>query len=180
MFGVKLDIGLIGELLVELKLAELGWRPIRLDSRRAAANADLIAIRGAKRTVIQVKTSHAQTGGSHPYSLHLGRAGGFLRAGSAFFNSKDGPLAADLIVGVYYRPSAARFFVLPVSIAEELCQRHALYWSSVTKRSGGQRDASFPVYIPFNHPGHAHAKHLRELAEMLGSFEDRWDLLGLA
>lgn len=179
-FGVKLDIGLIGELLVELKLAELGWHPIRLDSRRAAANADLIALRGAERTVIQVKTSHAQTGGSHPYSLHLGRAGAFLRTGSSFFNSKDGPMAADLIVGVYYRPSATRFFVLPVSVAETLCQRHALYWNSVTKRTGGQRDASFPVYIPFDNPSRAHAQHFGALAKTLGSFEERWDLLSLS
>jgi hypothetical protein len=172
------DIGLIGELAVELKLAEAGWHPTRLDTRRAAANADLLAVSGKQRVAIQVKTTKG-FGHSHCNDLGLGYTTGYVGGGS-FFNSKEGPLVSDVVVGVSYEPGASRFVVMPVAFAEALCRFHCDYWRATPTRDGsdtGTRSASFPLYIAFKKVRRTHTEHHSALQRNLLAFEDRWEML---
>jgi hypothetical protein len=141
-------VGLLGELEVELQLARKGWHPIRLDTARMAPNIDLLAIKGRNRVAIQVKTTAAESH-SHSDCLFFGYATGYLRKKAKIFNAKDGPLIADVIVGVSYQEKGTRFVVMPVAFAEALCCRACDYWSAVPTRKGGARSASFPIYLFF-------------------------------
>lgn len=174
------NVGLIGELRVELRLAEMGWRPLRLDSRRAAVNADLIAVQRDRRVAIQVKATGP--GHSHSDSMGFGASKAFLQDGTSIFNSKEGAFLADLVVGVNYSATDCRFVVMPVAFAEKLCRAHCRYWRAVpatkraTKRQGERSDA-FRVYLCFRKVRSTHARHHSRMQRNLLAFEDRWDLL---
>jgi hypothetical protein len=55
-----MNIGLLGQLLVEQRLVENGRHPVRLDAARMAANADLLAIKERNKVTLQVKTTAAR------------------------------------------------------------------------------------------------------------------------
>lgn len=176
------DIGLIGELFVELRLAEQGWHPVRLDRRRAALNVDLVAVRGRSRVAIQVKATSA-VDHSHRDHLQFGYSNDFL-AGGTVFNGKESPLKADVIIGVSHSPEDPRIVILPVAFAEALCGFHCRYWSSApAKKRGtgelGPRSKSFPLYLAFRStPTRGkHVAHAERLQRNLLAFENRWDLL---
>jgi hypothetical protein len=177
---VTVDVGLIGELLVELRLAENGWRPMRLDARRTAVNADVIAVREKLRVSIQVKATKG-FGHSHASDLGFGYSSDFLEGGTVF-NGKPGPFVADVVVGVSYDPAGSRFVVLPVALAEQVCARHCAYWHSIpaTKRKTGEpgeRSRSFPIYLAFKKTRGTHVEHHTRMQRNLLAFEDRWDVL---
>ena len=92
-----------------------------------------------------MKTTNAKSEHSHSQSLSFGYATGYLRDHKPIFNSKPGPLLADVIVGVSYG-SSPRFVVMPVAFAEKLCRKHCDYWFKVPKKSGEIRSPSFPIY----------------------------------
>lgn len=173
-----MNVGVIGELAVELRLAEMGWHPMRLDTRRAAANADLLAVNGKQRVSIQVKATKG-SGHSHANDLGLGYTTDYV-AGGSFFNSKDGPLVADVVVGVSYEPGGSRFVVMPVAFAEKLCRFHCDYWRATPAKDGSDgkaRSSSFPVYLAFKKVRRTHVEHHSQLQRNLLEFEDRWDVL---
>ena len=170
-------VGRLGELLVEQKLLEQGWHPVRLDTAQMmAANADLLAIKGKHRISLQVKTTNAKSGHSFSHSLSFGYATGYLRNGESIFNSKPGPLWADVIVGVHY-DFLPRFFVLPVALAEKLCRCHCDYFYSVPKRNTTKRSPSFPIYLRLLGTATAHSRQHEKIKNNLLAFENRWDLL---
>jgi len=169
--------GLLGELLVELKLVERGWHVVRLNARQLSVNTDLIAIKGDHRISIQVKTTDGAGKHSHANSLHLGRASAYLREGTPFFNAKVDPLTADVVLGVNYKPDNSRFYVLPVGLAETLCRKHADYWSAVTRRDGKRRADEFPIYLRLHEKKNAVLGHHDVMHRTLTRYQDRWDLL---
>lgn len=168
-------VGRLGELLVENKLLELGWHIVRLDTgQMLASNADLLAIKERDRVSLQVKTTNV--GHSFSHSLGFGYATGYLLSGKPIFNSKPGPLSADVIVGVSYGPSP-KFVVLPVALAEKLCRCHCDYFYSVPKRNGKKRSASFPIYLRLSGQARDHSRQHEKIKNNLLDFENRWDLL---
>jgi hypothetical protein len=176
------DTGLIGELFVELRLAERGWHPVRLDRRRAALNVDLVAVRGTSRVAIQVKATSALDH-SHRDHLQFGYSNDFL-AGGTVFNGKESPLKADVVVGVSHSPDDPRIVILPVAFAEALCGFHCRYWSSAPAKKRdtgeiGQRSKSFPLYLAFRStPTRGkHVAHAERLQRNLLAFEDKWEIL---
>jgi hypothetical protein len=172
------NIGLLGELQVEQRLVELGWHPIRLDTGRMAANADLLAMDRGRRVSIQVKSTDASSGHSHAHCLGFGYASAYLGGGSVF-NAKKSPIVADVVVAVSYRPGASRFVVMPVAFAEGLCRAHCDYWATVPKRdaASGKRSDSFTIYLAFTEVRSTHGPHNERMQRNLLAFEDRWDVL---
>lgn len=170
-------VGRLGELLVEQKLLEQGWHPVRLDTAQMmATNADLLAIKEKQRVSLQVKTTNAISRHSHSHSLNFGYATPYLRSRKSIFNSKPGPLSADVIVGVHY-DSSPRFVVLPVALAEKLCRCHCDYFYSVPKRDATKRSPQFPIYLRLHGRAIAHSGHHEKIKNILLAFENRWDLL---
>jgi hypothetical protein len=150
-------VDLLGELEVEMALVTQGWHPIRLDTRRMAANADLLAVKKRLRVAVQVK---AMTGGpGQARRIFLGNAGHHLSSGTPFFNAKVSPLVADVVVAVNYRPNDSRLVVLPVALAEKLCRETAKYWYKVPKKDGSKRSASFPIYLNLSGEHRVHSDH---------------------
>lgn len=174
---MKRKTGLLGELLVELKLVELGWHVARLNAQQVSVNTDLIAIKGDYRVSIQVKTTDGSGNHTHADSIHFGRASAYLRDGTPFFNTKIDPLTADVVVGVNYKPDGSRFIVLPVGLAETLCRKHADYWSSVAKRDGKRRADEFPIYMRLHVKKNPVVGHHDVVQRTLLAHENRWDLL---
>jgi hypothetical protein len=170
-------IGLLGELLVELKLIDLGWHAVRLNARQLSVNTDLIGIKGDYRVSIQVKTTEGGKSHSHSNCLHLGNAGAYLRDGTPFFNSKIDPLTADIVVGVNYEPLGSRYFVLPVGLAEAMCVEHSRFWTSVPKRNNEKRSNQFPIYLHFAGEKRRHVDHYSRVQRTLLTYENKWDLL---
>ena len=171
-------VGLLGELEVEKCLVEKGWHPVRLDTAQMASNADLLAVNRKHRVSIQVKTTNAFKKHSHSQSLFLARSDGYLKEGKSFFNSKNSSLIADVVVGVSYYPQKSRFVVLPIGLAEKLCQFHCDYWSSrPTRTESGKRSTSFPLYLCFSKNPEAHKKHHEQVKRNLLKFENAWDVL---
>lgn len=170
------NVGLLGELETERRLVERGWHPVRLDTGRMAANADLLAVNRRRRVAIQVKAT-AGSGHSAAGCLGFGYASGYLRDGLPVFNSKDSPLIADVVVGVNYQPEGSRFVVMPVAVAESLCRLHCDYWAAVPTRSGGKRSDSFPIYLTFTSDPRAHADHHDRVKRNLAAYEDAWQVL---
>ncbi len=166
-----MKVGLLGELQVEAKLVERDWHPIRLDTAQMASNADLMAVKGLRRVSIQIKTTDASTGHSHADSIFLGRAS------AKVFNSKSSPIIADVVIGVSYNVGESRFVVLPVALAEKICQRHARYWNAIPKVDGKKRSESFPIYLSFLRLGKAHSEYRRFMQAILHKYEDAWDIL---
>ena len=173
-----MNIGLLGELQVEIKLVEQGWHPLRLDSAQMASNADLLAVNKRQRISIQVKTTDASRKHSHSDFLGFGYSTAYLRDHKDIFNSKESPLIADVIVGVNYKSSGSRFVVLPVAFAEALCREHCDYWHSVpTGTESGKRSHSFPIYLCFARIPNAHVKFHERTQRNLLAFENAWHIL---
>lgn len=173
------NIGLLGELRVELRLVEQGWHPVRLDTGRMASNADLLAVNRKQRVSIQVKTTDANGGHSHSKSLGFGYASGYLKEKTSIFNSKPSPLIADVVVGVSLNGEATRFVVLPIALAEMLCRLHCDYWYSIRKKDGNERSGSFPIYLSFMGEERAHVDFHRKVRANLAKYENAWSILGL-
>jgi hypothetical protein len=171
-------VGLLGELKVELELVRHGWHPVRLDTAQMASNADLLAVNKKRRVSIQVKTTDGEKRHSHSQWLQFGYSTGYLRDNKTVFNSKESPLIADVIVGVYYRLSGTRFVVMPVAFAETLCCKQVDYWSAVpTRTEQGTRSDSFPIWLCFDDDPKAHRTHHRRIRRNLERFENAWDML---
>jgi hypothetical protein len=173
--GAPPRVDLLGELEVETALVSRGWHPIRLDTRRMAANADLLAVNRRQRVSVQVKT---MTGGPGPRRhIFLGYAGSYLSSGTRFFNAKKSPLIADVVVGVNYRPNDSRLVVLPVALAEKLCREAAKYWYKVRKKDGAKRSAAFPINLNLSGKHKVHADHREAVQQVVSKYEDAWDVL---
>ncbi|MDF0584954.1 hypothetical protein [Bradyrhizobium yuanmingense] len=175
-------IGLLGELAVELQLAKHGWHPVRLDTAQMASNADLIAIKGKRRVTIQVKTTDFEKQRRSGNWMGFGYSTNYLRDSKSFFNSKNSPLLADIVVAVGYVENACKFVVLPVALAEKLCRRHANYWFGVPARKRetlklGKRSFTFPIYLCFSANRKTHRGHHEQMKRNLQAFADRWDVL---
>ena len=172
------ELGRVGKLLVEQRLIELGWHPIRLDVAQLAANADLLAVNKKSRVSLQVKTT------TESNNFYFGHTTAYGRDPKRLFNSKDSPLEADVIVGLNY--AAEKFVVLPVAFAEKLCRAHFCYWSKVPKKprkdgSEPERRRPFPIYLRFDTdtlaPYNPHRPHHEKMKRNISRFEDRWNLL---
>jgi len=74
-YQARVKNGKIGEVLIELELLKQDWHVERLDGAAKAVNGDLIAIRGQRRIVIQVKSALSWKRPS------FGHAGPYLREG---------------------------------------------------------------------------------------------------
>lgn len=171
-----LNVGLLGELQVEMRLVEEGWHPVRLDTAQMAVNADLFAVKRRDRAAIQVKTTNG-TGHSHAGHLGFGYATAHLKNGTPVFNSKDSPLEADVIVGVHYVKGASRFVVMPVAVAEYLCREHARYWFNTPLLNGNHRTTNFPLYLCFTATPGTHTDHHGRMKRNLAAFENAWHVL---
>jgi hypothetical protein len=171
-----MNVGLLGELQVEQQLVERGWHPVRLDTGRMAANADLLAINRRRRVAIQVKTT-AGSGHSHSDCLAFGYANSYLTKGLPVFNAKESPLTADVVVAVHFQAHASRFVVMPVAYAEALCRLHCDYWAAVPTGIGGTRSMSFPIYLVFVGARRAHCKHHDRVKRCLAAYENAWSIL---
>jgi hypothetical protein len=130
--------GLLGELEVELRLVKNGWHPVRLDTSQMASNADLIAVKKLKRVSIQVKTTDFAKQRAPSDWLFFGYSTEYPKNGATFFNSKESPLVADVIVAVGCSENASKMVVMPVALAEKLCQFHAAYWFNVPAKNAIQ------------------------------------------
>ena len=172
------NVGIMGELEVELMLVRRGWHPVRLDTAQMAANADLLAMSREHRVSIQVKTTDADKQHSHSQWLGFGYSTGYLKDAKPIFNSKKSPLVADVIVAVNYRAKGSRFVVMPIAFAEQLCRSHCNYWYSVPKRAGsGKRSHSFPIYLCFDAQPKSHASYNARVRRNLEAFENAWNVL---
>ena len=171
------NIGILGELEVELMLVRQGWHPVRLDTAQMAANADLLAMNREHRVSIQVKTTDADKQHSHAQWLGFGYSTGYLKDGNQIFNSKKSPLVADVIVAVNYRAKGSRFVVMPVAFAEQLCRSACDYWYSVPTRTGSKRSPSFPIYLCFEAEPRSHAADNARVRRNLEAFENAWKVL---
>jgi hypothetical protein len=179
---VSAKTGLLGELEVELRLVKNGWHPVRLDTHQMASNADLIAVKKLKRVLIQVKTTDLAKQRAPSYWLFFGYSTGYLKNNTSFFNSKESPLVADIIIGAGYSENASTMVVLPVALAEKLCRFHADFWFNVPARKRetgdmGKRSYSFPIYLPFSAERQTHPTHYDRLKRNLRKFEDAWEIL---
>ena len=154
-----------GKLLVEQRLIERGWHPIRLDG--------LLAINKKSRVSLQVKTTNESN------KFQFGRSTAYCRDPKRLFNSE-----ADVVVGLNY--AAKKFVVLPVAFAEKVCRAHFSYWSEVPKKlrkdgSEPKRRRPFPIYLYFDTDTLAsynpHRSHHEKMKRNLSRFEDRWGLL---
>lgn len=136
--------GKIGELLVELELTKLGWHVERLDGHTRAVNGDLIAIKGRKRRVVQVKSSATQR-----YAF-FGYAAGFLKDKTPFFNGKGGAIEADILVSVSGSFSDPSFHIFKIEDAERIAQARAISWNNTPTKTGKKRSESFPVNLRYD------------------------------
>jgi hypothetical protein len=136
-----MNIGLLGQLLIEQRLVENGWHPVRLDAARMAANADLLAIKERNKVALQVKTT------AHSGCFGFGRATRYLRDGQSIFTSVESPIIADVVVAVKLGSEGARYLVLPVVLAEALCRLHCDWWFAMPMQNGEARSRSFPIYL---------------------------------
>lgn len=177
------NIGLLGELAVEIELVYKEWHPVRLDTAQMAANADIIAIKRHQKVSIQVKTTDAITRHTHSNTFGFGRADGYLNTRETetvtpFFNSRESPLIADIIIGVLYGANTREFVVLPVAMAEKICRIHADYWYGIPRADGAIRSTSFPVYLQLE-PRLRHQAHDNLISFNLKKFMNKWDILDL-
>jgi hypothetical protein len=171
------NVGVLGELEVELRLVLQGWHPVRLDTGRMASNADLLAINREHRVSIQVKTTSGERH-SHAHSLMFVYSTGYLRDGDSIFNAKRSPIIADVVIGVsYLGQEKSRFVVMPIAFVEILCRLHCNYWFAVPRQSGDKRSPSFPIYINFSGAPGSHKEFNERMKRNLLAFENRWDVL---
>jgi hypothetical protein len=185
--GVNDDVsprtGLLGELEVELRLVKNGWHPVRLDTNQMAANADLLAVKKLKRVSIQIKTTDLAKQRPNSHWLFFGYSTGYLKNGTSFFNSKESPLVADVVIGVGYSDNASKMVVLPVAMAEKLCRFHADYWFNVPAKKRdtglrGKRSHTFPIYMALTADQKPHREHHERIKRNIRRFEEAWEILG--
>jgi hypothetical protein len=154
----KIKNGKIGEVLVELELLKQDWHVERLDGAAKAVNGDLIAIKGRKRVVIQVKSALSWNRPS------FGHARDYLLKNKAFFNKENPTVLADALVTVCCSATAPRFHVFEIGKAEKLARRAATKWYKTPTKSGKKRSPNFPQSFDLKDPAMIRA-------------ENRWDLL---
>ncbi len=138
--------GKIGEVLVELELLKLEWHVERLDGAAKAVNGDLVAIKGHKRVVVQVKSALSWNRPSFGY------AGPFLKDGKQLFNSGDATIYADALVTVCGTSNEPNFHVFNIDDAEKLARAKATSWFKTPKRDGTERSPNFPISVPLSDP----------------------------
>jgi len=145
-----------------------------------ASNADLIAINATRRVMIQVKTTDGRDSNSHGSSLGFGYSSGYLIDGITIFNSKKSPLIADIVIGVRFLLGNSRFVILPVGLAEKICQLHCNYWFNVpTRTQSGQRSPSFPIYLAFEKVPISHFEHHNRIRRNLNLYGNAWHMLDI-
>jgi hypothetical protein len=116
---------------------------------------------------------------SHAHAIQLGYSTGYLTGGKSFFNSKESPLVADIVVAINCAGADSRFVVLPVAFAETLCRFAADYWDHVPKRNGEGRSTSFPIYLPLRRTtqAQAHVAQSERMQRNVLAFENAWHVL---
>ena len=174
-----MNIGLLGELAVEAQIVRYGWHPIRLDTAQMASNADLMAVDKTRRLMLQIKTTDGRSSNSHSDCLGFGNAGNYGKNGTPIFNSKKSPLIADVVVGVHYLQDKNRFVVLPVGLAEKICQFHCNYWFKVPKKNNEKRSPSFQIYLAFLKSPKTHSEHHNRIIRNLRDYENAWHVLDI-
>jgi hypothetical protein len=142
----KLKNGKIGEVLVELELLKRDWHVERLDGSAKAVNGDLIAIRGRRSLVIQVKSALSWKRPS------FGHAGPFLKQKKRFFNKENPTVLADALVTVCGSAANPIFHVFSIKNAEKIAQAGAKKWFRTKTRGGAQRSENFPVSFHLDDP----------------------------
>lgn len=176
-FGKDIDIALVGEIDVRRELAAEGWLTINTNTEKGNfPNVDLIAAMGQQSRAIQVKTTNGEHG-LHSHCMYLGRAEGWLTSRTHFFNRKDGPLSASVVVLVNAKRIRSRFVVLPVALAEKMARISVEQWYSVPKKDGKVRSAGFDARLPFTRLKQNSPEVDQFLQTTLMAFEDRWDIL---
>jgi hypothetical protein len=151
--------GLLGEVLTELELIKRDWHVERLDGKSHAINADLIAAKGWKRVIIQVKASLSWDRPSFGHATH------FLNGTKKqFFNSVESALMTDFVVTVVGGAENPTFHVFPVRDAERLAQAKATEWFETPTKQGKRRSPKFPVSLGKADPA-------------IKKFEGAWDLM---
>ena len=153
----------IGEVLVELELLKRDWHVERLDGAAKAVNGDLIAIKGRKRVVIQVKSALSWKRPS------FGHAGAFLKYGKPIFNSGDATIFADVLVTVCGTSDEPYFLVFTIEDAETLARAKATEAFAKPKRDGNKRSPDFPISVPLGDPDIAEHTDAWDILENLGS-----------
>lgn len=154
----KIKNGKIGEVLVELELLKRDWHVERLDGAAKAVNGDLIAIKGRKKIVIQVKSALSWNRPS------FGHARDFVLKQRPFFNKDNPTVFAEALVTVCCSASAPRFHVFEINEAEKLARVRAKKWYETPTKSGKQRSPNFPQSFDLKDPAMKRASN-------------RWDLL---
>lgn len=109
------DTGRMGEVLVELALLRRGWHVSRLDSTKFAANGDLIAVKGDKMHIVQVKATKER-------SVYMGSVSPFLKDEKPFFNRVLSPIQATALIAVSDCLDQPQYFVFLIGEAEKLAQ----------------------------------------------------------
>lgn len=177
LFGPDVDISLVGEIETRRELAAEGWLTINTNTEKGNfPNVDLIAIEGNVARGIQVKTTNAESG-SHRHYLFLGRGERWLTDQTPFFNSKPGPIKANIVVLVHAKRKGSRFIVLPVGLAEILARINVEQWFETPKADGTARSAGFDARIPFVRLQAKPRKYDEILRQTLLEYEDRWEIL---
>ena len=176
-FRPDVDIALVGEIDARRELAAEGWLTINTNTEKGNfPNVDLIAVKRFDTRTIQVKTTNAEEG-SHKDCLFLGRAEAWLNFKTPFFNSKQGPIKANVVILVHARRGGSRFVVLPVALAEKIAQLSVEAWYSVPKLDGGKRSAGFDARLPFTRTKRNPTTIDLLSRDALLAFENRWDIL---
>ena len=142
----KIQNGKIGEVLVELELLKRDWHVERLDGAAKAVNGDLIAIKGRRRVVIQVKSALSWKRPS------FGHAGPFLKEGKLIFNSGNATIYADALVTVCGTSDAPKFHVFEIDDASSIAEAKANEWFKVPKLDGTKRSPNFPISVSLDDP----------------------------
>jgi hypothetical protein len=155
----KITNGKIGEVLVELELLKLGWHVERLDGAAKAVNGDLIAIKGRKRIVIQVKSALSWSRPS------FGHASGWLLKRKPFFNAGGPTVMADVLVTVCGSADKPHFHVFEIGHAERLARKAAIRWHRTPTKGGRRRSANFPLSFHLTDPEMQKAEDKWELVE---------------
>ena len=171
------DIALVGEIDVRRELAAEGWLTINTNTEKGNfPNVDLIAARHDSVHRIQVKTTNGEEG-SHRHCLYLGRAEGWLKNKTPFFNNKNGILKADIVVLVLALRERSRFVVLPVALAEKIARADVEEWSEVPKRDGNRRSPGFDARPGFTRLSTNAMPKAASIQKTLKAYENNWDML---
>lgn len=157
----KITNGKIGEVLVELELLKRGWHVERLDGAAKAVNGDLIAIKGRKRIIIQVKSALSWSRPS------FGHASGWLLKKKPFFNAGGPTVLADALVTVCGDAGDPHFHIFEIGYAERLARRAAARWYKKLTTRGRRRSANFPMSFHLSDPEMRKAEGKWQLIERI-------------